>query len=171
MKEYKAKAVISLHAGKVALTPEQVAPRMHALEEEKKKGVYTIKDTIHFKAGEVFGYDGDIPKVLSDKVGSPDDKDEESVKIIPMDRAFLDEHHPDLVAEIKAEGVAEEIREQDIMEAIEMLDAGNPEHFTDAGLPQVKAIEELLNDNISAAERDAAYARMTPPDVTEDNQE
>lgn len=169
MKEYKATAVISLHAGKVMLSKEQASPRMHALDVvDKKNDVYSIKSTIQFKAGEVFSYDGDIPKMLSDKVGDPNEEDAAPSEGVVFDRAMLDEKYPGLVAEIKAEGVAEELREQDIMEAISMLEPGNAEHFTEAGLPQVKAIEDLLNDDISASERDAAFSRLQQTEQSED---
>lgn len=47
-----------------------------------------------------------------------------------------------------------------IKQAIELLDPKNPEHFTGSGVPQVKAIEQLLGYDISAADRDAAWAEV-----------
>lgn len=47
-----------------------------------------------------------------------------------------------------------------IVPAINTLDAGIPEHFTRAGLPNVVAIEKVLGYDISMAERDAAWARV-----------
>ena len=50
----------------------------------------------------------------------------------------------------------------EIVEAIGQLDKANPSHFTKSGMPQVKAIEELLGGRqITAGERDAAMAAMT----------
>lgn len=56
---------------------------------------------------------------------------------------------------------AGEARQQAIMEAIERLQrAGGPSHFTASGTPQVKAIEAVLGYDITAGERDAAWARL-----------
>ena len=44
-----------------------------------------------------------------------------------------------------------------IMDAIRSLEPGNPTHWTKAGKPRVKALEERLGYDISAADRDAAW--------------
>ena len=49
-------------------------------------------------------------------------------------------------------------RHHQIMAAIGELDKTNPDHWTREGLPQVVAIEAKLGHNITAAERDAAWA-------------
>jgi hypothetical protein len=50
--------------------------------------------------------------------------------------------------------------EAEIVEAIGKLDKGNSEHWTNGGSPQVAAIEGILGKQISAADRDAAWATM-----------
>ena len=46
-----------------------------------------------------------------------------------------------------------------IAAAIGALEAGNPDHWTRSGKPEVRALERLTGlSDISAAERDAAYA-------------
>ena len=48
----------------------------------------------------------------------------------------------------------------EILAAIDKLDKGNPDHFTNDGKPQVKAIEAVLGLRVTAAERDAAWAEV-----------
>lgn len=47
-----------------------------------------------------------------------------------------------------------------IKQAIQLLDSKNGDHFTGSGVPQVKAIEQLLGYDISAADRDAAWGEL-----------
>lgn len=44
-----------------------------------------------------------------------------------------------------------------ITDAIGALEPGNPDHWTKAGKPRVKALEERLGHDISAADRDLAW--------------
>lgn len=46
-------------------------------------------------------------------------------------------------------------------EAIAKLDKANNEHFTSSGKPQCSALEALIGQPISAAERDAQWAAFT----------
>lgn len=46
-------------------------------------------------------------------------------------------------------------------EAIAKLDKANNEHFTSSGKPQCSALEALMGQAISAAERDAQWAAFT----------
>lgn len=46
-------------------------------------------------------------------------------------------------------------------EAIAKLDKANNEHFTSSGKPQCSALEALMGQPISAAERDAQWAAFT----------
>lgn len=74
MKVFKTTGPIGLNAGAmVALTKEQAASREHALLATKTKGVFQVKTRIEFKAGETFGFDGDLPKNVVDQVEA--DKD------------------------------------------------------------------------------------------------
>lgn len=45
----------------VALTPEQVAPRRHRLE-DVADGIYRVRDNVQFKGGEEIGIEGEAPK-------------------------------------------------------------------------------------------------------------
>jgi hypothetical protein len=66
MKTYTAERPVTLYSGHVELTAEQARDRTHALAKDKVDrdgaGTYTITAPIQFKAGEVFGYDGDPGK-------------------------------------------------------------------------------------------------------------
>lgn len=64
LKSYRAVGVVSIHAGLLGLTDEQAAVRAQKVEAvPRRKGVYSIKVApVHFKVGEVFGYDGDVVK-------------------------------------------------------------------------------------------------------------
>lgn len=48
--------------GRVELTEAQAKERGHLLRESGAKGVYEVVKPIEFKVGEVFGYDGTLPK-------------------------------------------------------------------------------------------------------------
>ena len=70
----------------------------------------------------------------------------------------------DIAAALLADGVvlepetAAQDRKARIIAAIGELDPDNPEHFTKGGKPEVKALEAILGFDITAAERDAAWA-------------
>lgn len=69
MKIYKIIAPITLFAGTVRLTDAQVIGRAHKLAPVPgKKDCYTITGPNQFKAGEVIGYDGDMPKNMASLV-------------------------------------------------------------------------------------------------------
>lgn len=70
---------ISLFAGTVSLTRTQALPRLHQLEggdlakahqktgaKPDARATYVIAGEVHFKVGEVFGYDGAVPKLWAD---------------------------------------------------------------------------------------------------------
>lgn len=44
-----------------------------------------------------------------------------------------------------------------IVEAIGELDQANPMHFTKGGMPNVFALSELVGEEVTASDRDAAY--------------
>ena len=67
MKEVTLLKPIVLASGSVKLSKEQLASRLHNLI-NKGDGVYEIKRPIGFKAGEIFEYDGVIPKSHYDAV-------------------------------------------------------------------------------------------------------
>jgi hypothetical protein len=45
----------------------------------------------------------------------------------------------------------------DVVEAIGQLDPNNEDHWTQANLPEVGALKEILGRNVTGAERDAAW--------------
>ena len=53
MKTYTVNQSLTIQSGILQLTKEQAKPRMHNL------------NALNFKAGEVFGYDGDLPKSVA----------------------------------------------------------------------------------------------------------
>ena len=49
---------------------------------------------------------------------------------------------------------------EEVINSIGLLEDDNQEHWTAEGLPQVKAIEEIMDANISASDRDEAFKRI-----------
>lgn len=71
MKKIQAATILVVSSGQVTLTPEQAKPRLHCLDIVKpgpRTSVYAVNSPIQFKAGEEFGFDGDVGKngILSD---------------------------------------------------------------------------------------------------------
>lgn len=137
MNRYITKDIVRLHPpGVVQLTKEQAMSRLHLLNEvDVEQGIYKLKADAEFKRGEEFGYKGELPKGLA------------SVMVDP--------------AEIEEDAGADEADDkiQRICDAIAILDPDDPDQFTNAGLPQVDALEEVMGEDITAAERDAAWAQ------------
>ena len=65
MRQFKATAVTTLFGGNLELDKDQLRRRRH-LVTENEDGTHAIDKSVMFKAGEEFGYDGDIPKSLAD---------------------------------------------------------------------------------------------------------
>ena len=74
MQQYEALTFLQLHAGKVEIEEAQYLRQAHQLEATAHKGVFEITGHAGFKAGETFGYDGEIPKTLADAVKSSEPK-------------------------------------------------------------------------------------------------
>ena len=65
MRQYLVSAPLSLYAGAVlALSAEQAARRVPALW-PLDDGLYEVRQPVQFKAGEVIGFGGDLPKHLA----------------------------------------------------------------------------------------------------------
>lgn len=65
MKNYQVTGkVVSISSGIVELLKHQSDPRMFALNPIGKNRFAVVK-TVHFKRGETFGYDGEIPKNIA----------------------------------------------------------------------------------------------------------
>ena len=70
MKRYEVVApVVNVISGTVRVTPDQFRARRHALalvgEAEDGTVEATVSSSVGFKRGEVFGYDGEMPKCLA----------------------------------------------------------------------------------------------------------
>jgi hypothetical protein len=80
MEKYIATAVVTLGPGvKLELSAAQAKARSFALapfkidaKESKKPVVVVTHAMVQFKAGETFGLDGELPKVLADKLNVAD---------------------------------------------------------------------------------------------------
>lgn len=68
--KYTAVSVVTLPAGAtLVLTEQQAAARQHALQSVAgARGRYTSTQPIQFKAGEVFVYEGELPKAMAQAV-------------------------------------------------------------------------------------------------------
>ena len=68
MKNYEVTGrVAGLASGVVKLSDEQAASRIHNLK-NLGKGEYEIVNPIEFKNGELFGYSGDVPKIMASEI-------------------------------------------------------------------------------------------------------
>lgn len=65
--------VVTLHAGKVKLTSHQASLRLYALK-KISDDVYEITGATQFKKGEIFEWDGELPKSMADQVEMEDPK-------------------------------------------------------------------------------------------------
>lgn len=72
--KYTAVSVVKLPAGAtLVLTEAQANARKHALEPvPRAKGRYTTTAPVQFKAGEVFVYEGDLPKAMASSLEQAD---------------------------------------------------------------------------------------------------
>ncbi len=60
----------SLHSGKVKLSPSQAKDRAHNLKTiDAEKGLFEIINTVNFKNGEEFSYDGPVNKAQLEELG------------------------------------------------------------------------------------------------------
>lgn len=80
-------AFISLHSGTVVLSAEQARSRLYALD-PLGDGIYAITAPIGFKRGEVFAYDGPLPKSLLMEL-NVEDSAKEGANLKEMDVAQL----------------------------------------------------------------------------------
>lgn len=63
MNKYQVNEAVSIHDGLLELTEAQAKPRMHNLK-HIEDSVYMVMQPVMFKAGEVIGYDGELPKAM-----------------------------------------------------------------------------------------------------------
>lgn len=64
MKTYTTKTAITLTTGVLQLSAKQAADRAACLK-ELEDGTHEVIGPIHFKAGETFGHDLDLPKAIA----------------------------------------------------------------------------------------------------------
>lgn len=76
----------------------------------------------------------------------------------PAELAILRADPGLIVVDMPAAPPGQPARPQTVEEAIERLDPDDPTLWTSSGLPRVEALEELLGRDVSAAERDEAWA-------------
>jgi len=130
MKKYQATAVVVLCSGKVKLTKDQAASRSHLLEQVNKKGVFKIVDTIQFKAGENFSFDGEIPKGIADDLEAVDGKSS-SVSEVTID---------------------------EIVNVIAGLDVDSETDYIAPGKPNLEVIKGFIKNDVTQEQCDEAYA-------------
>lgn len=121
---------LRLTSGLVALSADQARGRERLFEPTDTEGVYRITQTNEFKRGEVLGYDGEIPKGLEHRVEY-------------LDAGAADEETNAHIG--------------NLVVLIGMLEEGNPEHWTRGGKPSVDALEEAIDADVTAADRDKAW--------------
>lgn len=76
MQRFKTLKTVELHAGILELTKEQAAARKHSLQ-DLGEGLYEITGPVQFKAGEGFGYDGELTKAMAQDLKSTSAKKKE----------------------------------------------------------------------------------------------
>jgi|AMWB02.1.fsa_nt_gi ABC-type amino acid transport substrate-binding protein len=68
MNTFCALAVVNIHPGSVLLlSADQAARRVSSLD-DLGDGLYLVKAPVQLKAGEVFGYDGDLNKAMAEQM-------------------------------------------------------------------------------------------------------
>lgn len=111
-----------------------------------------IEGTI-YKAGGLLRCD----ELLGDPhVGSSLDDHEDAVGYCEKQGMKLQDHESEPAAP-----TGDEVTIDEIVEAIKLLDPDKDEDYTGSGKPQVDALEALLEKDVSAAQRDEAFAKFT----------
>jgi len=57
MKDYEVMKTMTVNSGLIRLSDSQARPRQHALNKTDRRDIYTVRDTLTFKIGEVIGLD------------------------------------------------------------------------------------------------------------------
>lgn len=143
MKNCRTTAVVNLRAGNVRLNRDQYRRRQHLVESVKgdikksDEAVFKIVQPIQFKAGEEFGFDGDIPKVGVELVdgcsATKKDRVAPSAESGEADGGgdevgpYDDMNRNDLKAELQARGIEYNGRGSNA-EWIELLEADDAEN-------------------------------------------
>ena len=139
----------------MGLTNEDVEPMLQPFEGADIDDIMAcqINQPIQFKAGEMFGYDGEVNKAMHGYMVRVSDQ---SAEVVDDDQDEADDPEEDSEDEVGDQVDAGRI--DDLIEAIEMLEDGNADHWTNNGLPEVAALKELTGGSVTAKERDEAWA-------------
>ena len=94
MKLYEVTApVVNVITGTVRVTPDQFRARRHALmlvgEAEDGTVEATVTQSVGFKRGEVFGYDGEMPRVLAVSMSEVEEQSVMDFELEDMDQKQL----------------------------------------------------------------------------------
>ena len=128
-----------LNVEEMDITDEDIAPMLAPFNADIDDIIACqITSPIQFKAGELFGYDGEVTKAMHYMmpVSNESEKAEEQEEPEDFDAA----------------------RMALLLDAINSLEEGNEAHWTNSGLPEVAALKEITGGTVSGAERDAAWA-------------
>lgn len=94
---------VQLTGGVLTLSKEQAADRAHALKEVK--GKFEIVNTVEFKQGETFGFEGDMPKTFIDVTVQVVEGKSSKADKAAADKAAADKHLAEVTEELKALGI------------------------------------------------------------------
>jgi len=156
MNIYQSTAPVRLNPGIVLMNKSQARDRNHVLVKTKHTidalnlsdaelellgdaegvAVYKLIGETHFKAGEIFGYDGELNKARA--------KNLKPAEQVLAEAAAVEEIEADI--------------DEQLVDAILSLEEGNAAHFNqNNGKPELAVLKGLLNRNITGKERDAAW--------------
>ncbi len=127
--------VVSLVGGAIKLTEEQARTRMHCLK-SLGKNRYEITGTVHFKQGEEFDYEGDLPKALAINLTSAAEAEKAAKKAVEAEAK----------AKAKAEAEAKAAREKlesDALTAWEESAELREQHANDFDAYLASVLEQL----------------------------
>ncbi len=149
MKEYITTDRIKLFHGRIGMDDKQAARREHQVRKiPGSKDIFEIVSPVSFKRGEIIRL-ADPDKLIRTKVELTDP--EKTGKKDP-DPEKTGKKNPDT-----GSGGMEDAMEDYIIAAEQAIEAGL---VTASGAPEVRAMEEILNCNITAEDRDAAWAAL-----------
>jgi len=166
MNTYETIDVVTLRAGNLKLDKDQLRRRRHLLAPTGERGIYKIEKPVQFKVGEVFGFDGDIDRLLESKLidsetGAKisDQRRREENKPAGSKGSVITGFFANLFGKKSdAELAEDELRFTELVEAIGKIDQGNPAFWTKDKGPVLKTLREVAQrDDLTEDQRDAAW--------------
>jgi len=149
------KGPVFLSAGVLELTKDQLEHRKQNLEATEEKGQYLIVKPVCFKAGETIGY-----------LAPAGDKSQSI--FLEMTPESVEKMEADNQAAAEAKAAAKALDDLKAAEKAELINAAvqavSAGHVTSDGKPEGKALEQILNRDITAAERDAVWLEIKNDD-------